>query len=120
MNTAAFQRAFVDTLAAPVQEIGAAAPVGAASTDLDSLATQPGIAVHRNNVMVACIDALAAIFPSIALLVGDDFFRSTAAEFARGQLPERPSLYEYGASFADFLARFPPAAALPYLADVAR
>jgi hypothetical protein len=90
------------------------------SFDVESFTAQPGLAVHRNNVMVACIDALAANFPTVARLVGDEFFRAAAAEFARAQLPERPNLFEYGASFADFLASFPPVASLPYLADIAR
>jgi len=34
--------------------------------------------------------------------------------------PASPVLLLYGEAFADFVAAFPPAAALPYLADVAR
>jgi len=38
----------------------------------------------------------------------------------REALPEDPTLLRYGSGFADFLARFEPAAELPYLRGVAR
>lgn len=76
--------------------------------------------VYRNNVIVALVDALADTYPVVQSLVGEDFFRATAAEFVRQAPPRTPVLAWYGADFADFLAGFPPAAALPYLPDVAR
>jgi hypothetical protein len=118
MSTAAFQRTVADALA--IDATPTRKSSSRAAFDVAAFAAQPGIAVHRNNVMVACIDALAANYPTVARLVGDEFFRATAAEFARGQLPEHPSLFDYGAAFADFLAGFAPAASVPYLADVAR
>lgn len=77
-------------------------------------------AIHRNNVWASLVDALAASFPVVATLVGDEFFRAMAGVYARCQPPASPVLAEYGAGFADFIADFPPAAGLPYLADVAR
>lgn len=77
-------------------------------------------AVHRNNVVVSLVDALADSYPAVQALVGEDFFRAMAAEFVRGNPPRSPVLAWYGAGFADFLEGFPPAAGLPYLADVAR
>jgi len=77
-------------------------------------------AVYRNNVIVSLVDALADSYPVVQALVGEDFFRAMAAEFARGNPPRSPVLAWYGAGFADFVADFPPAAGLPYLADVAR
>src|SRR5262245_23956796 len=88
--------------------------------EVGRLITQPGFAVYRNTVMKACIDALQANYPAVARLVGDEWFRAAAAVFARAHLPEHPTLLAYGGNFADFLARFPPAAALPYLPEVAR
>jgi Putative DNA-binding domain len=84
------------------------------------LAAQPGFAVYRNTVMKGCIDALQANYPSVARLVGDEWFRAAAAMYARANLPRHPTLADYGADFADFLAAFAPAAELPYLAGVAR
>lgn len=86
----------------------------------DGLAAQPGFAVFRNTVLKGCIDALVANYPAVTRLVGDDWMRAAAAVFARAQLPASPMLLEYGAGFADFVATFPPAAGLPYLAGVAR
>ena len=77
-------------------------------------------AVYRNNVMVSLIDALAASFPVTQALVGEKFFRAMAGEFARAKPPRSPVMAHYGAGFADFIEKFPPAAGLPYLADVAR
>jgi hypothetical protein len=87
---------------------------------ISDLTAQPGFAVYRNTVLKGCIDALQANTPAVSRLVGDEWFRAAAAVFARETLPSHPTLLDYGAGFADFLAAFPPAAELPYLADVAR
>lgn len=87
---------------------------------LATLVSQPGFAVYRNTVMKGCVDALQANYPTVARLVGDEWIRAAAAEYVRANLPEHPALPCYGAGFADFLDSFPPAADLPYLADVAR
>jgi hypothetical protein len=52
--------------------------------------------------------------------VGDEWFRAAATVYVREALPADPTLLRYGADFAGFLARFEPAAGLPYLHDVAR
>ena len=80
----------------------------------------PAFAVYRNTVMKGCIDALQANYPAVAKLVGEEWFRAAAAVYVRDHLPRTPMLLEYGAGFADFLARFEPAAELPYLPAVAR
>jgi hypothetical protein len=77
-------------------------------------------AVYRNNVVVSLIDALADTYPVARQLVGEDFFRSMARIYARGNPPVSPVLASYGAGFAAFIAAFPSAAAVPYLADIAR
>jgi len=77
-------------------------------------------AVYRNNVAVGLIRALEARFPAILDLVGGEFFRAMARDFALANPPMSPVLTEFGDDFPDFIARFPPAAGLPYLADVAR
>lgn len=77
-------------------------------------------AIHRNNVIVSLVDAVADSYPVVQALVGEAFFRVLAAEFVRGGPPRSPVLAWYGAGFADFVEDFPPAAGLPYLAEVAR
>jgi len=84
------------------------------------LPAPPAFAVYRNTVMKGCIDALQANYPAVAKLVGEEWFRATAAVYVRDHLPRTPILLEYGVGFADFLARFEPAAELPYLPAVAR
>ncbi len=108
---ARFQDAFAHALLAPDAEPAA---------DAAALAAQPAFAVYRNTVMKGCIDALQANYPAVARLVGEEWFRAAAAVYVREALPVDPTLLRYGAGFADFLARFEPAAELPYLRGVAR
>lgn len=107
---AGFQSAFAAALFMP------AAPQG----PLAALAAQPAFAVYRNTVMKACVDALEANFPSVARLVGSDWFRAAAALYVAAQPPDDARMLHYGGAFADFLQAFEPARELPYLADVAR
>lgn len=76
--------------------------------------------VYRNNVSASLIEALEQGFPVVYKLVGRDFFRAVAAVHVRATPPASPLMMLYGAAFPDFLAGFPPAQSLPYLADVAR
>jgi len=85
-----------------------------------ALVAQPAFAVYRNTVVKACIDALQANFPAVTRLVGEEWFRAAAGEYVTRERPREPSLLRYGATFPGFLAGFPPAIGLPYLADVAR
>jgi hypothetical protein len=108
---ARFQEAFAHGLLAPHAEPAA---------ETAALTAQPAFAVYRNTVMKGCIDALQANYPAVVRLVGEEWFRATAAVHVREALPADPTLLRYGAAFADFLARFEPAAELPYLPGVAR
>lgn len=77
-------------------------------------------AVYRNNVATGLSQALAARFPVIRRLVGEEFFAALARLYAEAERPASPVLAEWGGGFADFLDRFPPLAAWPYMGDVAR
>jgi hypothetical protein len=77
-------------------------------------------AVHRNNIVVSLVDALAERFPVVLRLVGEAFFRAMAGVHVRAAPPRSPILAEYGATFPSFIEGFEPARDLPYLADVAR
>jgi hypothetical protein len=96
-----------------------ARPPQACPPELDARAARR-FAIHRNNVHRALGDALAAAYPAVHRLVGDAFFRAAAREYFADNPQREASLALCGAGFADFLAAFAPAAALPYLADVAR
>ena len=77
-------------------------------------------AVYRNNVYASLIDALAGRFPATAKLVGEEFFRAMARDYVEKAPPRSAVLLQYGGDFPDFIGAFPPASAVPYLADVAR
>jgi len=76
--------------------------------------------VHRNNMMVSLIEALAETFPVTQALVGEEFFRAMARAFVARSPPTSRLIFEYGKNLPDFIASFSPAATLPYLPDVAR
>lgn len=77
------------------------------------------VAVYRNNVAAALVNALAVRYPATRRLVGGEFFAAMAGEFALAHLPASPVLIHYGADFPAFVAGFAPASGLPYLASVA-
>ncbi|MHA1597226.1 MAG: HvfC/BufC family peptide modification chaperone, partial [Alphaproteobacteria bacterium] len=91
-----------------------------AAIAVGGLTTAEKISIHRNNTYLTLTESLAAVFPVIRKLVGEEFFDATAYEFIRQRPPRRGSLLFYGDDFGDFLDRFSPAASLPYLGDVAR
>lgn len=80
----------------------------------------PGLAVYRNTVAKGRADALAGLYPTVERLVGPDWFRDAAVVYAHNAPPATPVLDEYGEDFPDWLAAFPPALDLDFLAPVAR
>jgi hypothetical protein len=81
---------------------------------------QRRFAVHRNNMIVGLVSALAARFPVVRRLVGDEFFHAMARVYVTKHPPRSPVLLLYGETFPDFLANFTLSASIEYLADVAR
>lgn len=90
----------------------------------DHLASHDGnrarFAVYRNNVRASLTQALADTFPVCLQLVGEDFFRAMAGVYIGQTAPTSPLLTDYGHSLPAFIDAFPPAVAVPYLADMAR
>ena len=82
-------------------------------------AGEAGLAVYRNTIAKGCVDALAANFPTVLAMVGEDWFRAAAAVFAREAPPTSAALLDYGEAFPAWLDRFPPAQDTPYLTGVA-
>lgn len=108
------QQAFFSALLDPASP----PPTGLVAWNMSDPATR--FAVYRNNVAVSLVDALADTFPVTQQLVGEEFFRAMARIHAVAEPPRSPVLARYGETFPDFIERFPPAASVPYLADVAR
>jgi hypothetical protein len=76
--------------------------------------------IYRNNVLTSLTNALGDVYPVVARLVGEGFFRHAAHAYI-GRHPSRSgNLHEFGAAFPEFLRGFAPARRLPYLGDVAR
>ena len=111
MSLAASQADFAAALLDPSPD---AAPAG--SSDLAARRFR----VYRNNVRVALTEALAAAYPVTVRVVGTPFFERMASVFIAERPARERTLNFYGAGLADFVADFPPARELPYLADLAR
>jgi hypothetical protein len=109
----AFQRAFAAALRRSSGD-------GEGEPDAPAFVRQPGFAVYRNTVLAACIDALAANYPTVRQLVGAAWFDAAAGAYVRERWPSEGSLAGYGDALPAFLARFAAAADLPYLPGVAR
>ncbi|MFT6169323.1 MAG: hypothetical protein ACJAR9_001441 [Celeribacter sp.] len=86
----------------------------------DGTAAPKRFSVYRNNIIVSLKEAMTNGFPAVASLVGEAFFAAMSDVFIRQNPPKSPILALYGVDFPHFIASFEPAAALPYLADVAR
>lgn len=100
--------------------LGADSPELAAMVVGDTITAAARLRVYRHHVFESLGTALAATFPTVHALVGDDFFRSLARAFIGQAPPAQPVLAEYGAAFPAFVAGDASARELPYLADVAR
>jgi hypothetical protein len=83
------------------------------------VAAERRLHVYRNNLFASLGAALAAVYPVVARLVGEAFFR----QLARGYVLRHPSLsgnlHEFGAQLPSYLRKQASLAALPYLGDVA-
>ncbi|HEX9821907.1 MAG TPA: DNA-binding domain-containing protein [Methylomirabilota bacterium] len=86
----------------------------------DGVGAAARLAVYRHHVFTSLTAVLESTYPVIARLVDLRFFRYAADRYIREQPPAGPCLFEYGASFPDFVAAFPPSRRLAYLPDVAR
>lgn len=95
-----------------------AMPSGLCSVNGSDVAQR--FSIHRNNVLSACVQALADTFPVCQALVGEAFFSAMALAFAQQHLPRSRKLAFYGEGFAAFVRGFAPVQSLPYVADVAQ
>lgn len=78
------------------------------------------LALYHRGARGAWRGALEAAYPVVRRLVGEAWFGEAAARFGEAFPSRSGDLHAYGEAFAPFLARYPHARALPYLADVAR
>jgi hypothetical protein len=78
-----------------------------------------GIAAYRQSVRHNLAAAVEATYPLLALIVGPAFLAEAARQYVLLTPSRSGDLNAYGDAFDRFLAAYPPAAELPYLADVA-
>lgn len=76
--------------------------------------------VYRNGFIKTTTNALAANFPSIVTLVGEEFFRFLSAADVQRHPPIQSSLVGYGEHFPVFLDEVIDRHGLVYLADFAK
>lgn len=86
----------------------------------DSRTALQRLQLHRHHVTRSVAAALAATFPTVAAVVGQEFFGLLARDFMAGTALEDPVLSRYGEHFPQFLTAKQDMHGLPYLADVAR
>ncbi|MGA8760509.1 MAG: DNA-binding domain-containing protein, partial [Stellaceae bacterium] len=79
----------------------------------DGLNPAARVGIYRNHAFTTLGDALQGTFPVVCRLVDQRFFAYAAHEYLREHPPHSRCLVEYGADFADFLARFSPCEKLP-------
>ena len=97
---------------------------GPASVDLRlrdgaSRATQ-GLDAYRINAAAIAQRALAAVFPTVAALIGAEDFERLAHDFWRAEPPTCGDLGEWGGGFPAWLEAHDAFTAWPYFGDAAR
>jgi hypothetical protein len=88
--------------------------------EVEEFSASERIQIYRNNLFISLTNALQAIYPSIRRLVGEGFFKYLANSYIRAHPSQSGNLHDFGQELAPFIARFEPAATVPYLADVAQ
>lgn len=86
----------------------------------EGIAAAQRVQVYRNNLRESLLAALLAVYPVIARLVGEGFFRQCARDYLREFPSTSGDIHDFGESFADFLSTLPLLEPYPYMADVAR
>jgi hypothetical protein len=114
MSLAELQQAF------RAHVLGQDSPSRVAAARNDRIAAAARLCIYRHHVFTSLTGALGATFSTVHGVVGDDFFAGMARAFITRSPPTGPVLSEYGAGFAEFVAQWPAAGSLSYLADVAR
>jgi len=88
--------------------------------DGDAARAEQRLARYRGNLSAGWSKTLAGAYPVLRQLLGDEFFDALAHEYGRAHPSQSGDLNRFGDRMAAFLAGFAPAAAYPYLPDMAR
>lgn len=82
--------------------------------------SERGLAAYRANAAALAERALAAAYPTLQQLLGEDSFAALARDFWRQQPPADGDMALWGDELPGFVAAAPTLADEPYLPDVAR
>jgi Putative DNA-binding domain len=102
------------SFAAAVLGLPAELPIRAAT----AARAESGLAVYRNNVMSGLIKVVAARFPVVRRLVGEESFLESIRRFIAAEPPRSPLLLDYGDGFPQFLRRLGADACIADIADL--
>jgi hypothetical protein len=80
---------------------------------------ESGLAVYRNNVMSGLIKVVAARFPVVRRLLGEDCFLESVRRFIAAEPPRSPLLLDYGDAFPEFLRSISDDSCMGYITDIA-
>lgn len=97
---------------------GSLTPQAAQAVKGEAAAERLGI--YRGNLAANWDKSLAAAYPVVRKLVGDEFFTGLARAYGKACASQDPDLNLFGEHFAGFLAGFEHVAEFPYLPDMAR
>lgn len=76
-------------------------------------------ALYRGNLSATWDKTLAAAYPVVRMLVGEEFFGGLSKAYGRAHPSTSGDLNRFGADFDEFLRHFPHVADYPYLPDMA-
>lgn len=99
---------------------GGAPQAAAGRVRARGLAPERRLQVHHRHWLSSLTTALATEFPTVAALVGEEFFAWLAARYLNASPLRAGHVRPLGAGLAAFIASLPEAEGLPYLADCAR
>jgi hypothetical protein len=105
-------------------QVAFASAVTAGDDDVLALLTDDGrqadrFEVHRNNTFASLMAVLEEAFPTVAAVLGEEFFRRMAAAYVRHDPPKANHLLDYGQGLAGFIRKSEPLADRPWLGDLA-
>jgi hypothetical protein len=81
---------------------------------------EQGLAAYRGNAAAVAERALAAAYPTVCQLIGDESFAALARTLWHRLPPQRGDLAQFGDGLPAWIESDPQLASEPYLADVAR
>jgi hypothetical protein len=112
-----------DSLAASQQAFGEALFDSGAASALGHIkggAASERLGIYRGNLSAHWDKSLAAAYPVVRQLVGEEFFSALARAYGKAWPSRDPDLNAFGDNFADFLAGFEHVADYPYLPAMAQ